>query len=71
MKLKDAVTNNTYIISSLTCSNQNDAMRISALGFVPGSKIKLLQSSPCKICMIGSGRIAISDSMADMINVEK
>lgn len=71
MKLKDAVTNNTYIISSLTCSNQNDVMRISALGFVPGSKIKLLQSSPYKICMIGSGRIAISDSMADMINVEK
>ena len=71
MKLKDAVTNNTYIISSLTCSNQNDVMRISALGFVPGNKIKLLQSSPYKICMIGSGRIAISDSMADMINVEK
>lgn len=71
MKLSDAVTNNTYIISSLSCNNHNDAMRISALGFIPGSKIKLLQSSPYKICMIGSGRVAISDNMADMINVEQ
>ena len=46
-------------------------MRISALGFIPGSKIKLLQSSPYKICMIGSGRVVISDNMADMINVEQ
>lgn len=71
MKLSDAVANNTYIISSLSCNNHNDAVRISALGFIPGSKIKLLQSSPYKICMIGSGRVAISDNMADMINVEQ
>lgn len=71
MKLSDAVANNTYIISSLSCNNHNDALRISALGFIPGSKVKLLQSSPYKICMIGLGRVAISDNMADMINVEK
>ncbi len=71
MKLSDAVANDTYIISSLSCSNHNEALRISALGFIPGCKIKLMQSSPYKICMIGSGKVAISDNIADMINVEK
>ena len=71
MELGEADANNTYIIWSLSCNNHDDALRISALEFSPGSKVKLLQSSPYKICMIGSGRVAISDNMADMINVEK
>lgn len=69
MKLSDAIANNTYTIASLDFENSNDAMHFSSLGFVPGAKIMLVQNSPYKICSVGNGRIAISDSIANMITI--
>lgn len=71
MKLSEATSNNTYTILSLNCAKQSDALRMSSLGFIPGIRITLLKTSPYKICAIGTGRVAISNYMANMINVKE
>ncbi len=69
MRLSDAAANSTYIITALHFTDNNDAMHYSALGFVPGAKITLIQNSPYKVCALGGGRIAISDNIANMISI--
>ncbi len=71
MRLTDAVTNTKYVITGLHFDENIDAGRYYALGFVPGAEITLIQNAPYRICSLGGGKIALSDTVAGMISINQ
>lgn len=70
IRLKDADVGVFYKIIFMSSKNTHRLQKISGLGLVPGSNIKILQRKPSFVVQTGETMLAIDDEIVDEIYVK-
>lgn len=60
----------TATVAGLGCADGRVLRKLLSMGVMPGSRVKVIQVSPCRVIEIGYTTLALDDDMARQILVD-
>ena len=71
MTLNEVKINKTITVKAFNSDDQSKITKLTAMGIIPGSILKVIQKKPLLVFQTGYSKFAIDNNLASIIEIEK